>query len=482
MPFLGVQPTDQFASVAKQTITGTGATAYTLDHSVAGANDLAVFVNNVRQEPTVAYSATGTTITFTEALTSSDDCYIIYIARTFLAATPPYDLATDSTGFFALPTGTTAQRPANPAEGYIRKNTTINDREIYANNDWNQLKQAGRNLIINGAMQVAQRGTSVSVGASGGYSLDRFFVQSDIGSGHTFAQVSEAPDGSGLSYSAKLTVGTGATPSASNFGRLIYYVEGYDASRTEWGTSGAKALTLSFWVKSSVAGSMGGCIKLQAASPYAGYFFTYTINTANTWEYKTITVDSNIATAGSMNSTNGIGLLVAFDLGEGPDRSTTTGWNASNNGGTLGVTGATKILATSSATWQITGVQLEVGETATPFENRSFGEELTLCQRYCHVLNTENDRYNHIGTNYLSTHCYFKVQYPVVMRAAPSASQNTILASAYSAGGSVANYTSVTINNSFTLSSQVLISISGTAGYVSHVDLQGGQLTFDAEL
>lgn len=278
-----------------------------------------------------------------------------------------------------------------------------------------QSPQLGRrNLIINGAMQVAQRGTSVSVGASGGYSLDRFFVQSDIGSGHTFAQVSEAPDGSGLSYSAKLTVGTGATPSASNFGRLIYYVEGYDASRTEWGTSGAKALTLSFWVKSSVAGSMGGCIKLQAASPYAGYFFTYTINTANTWEYKTITVDSNIATAGSMNSTNGIGLLLAFDLGEGPDRSTTTGWNASNNGGTLGVTGATKILATSSATWQITGVQLEVGETATPFEYRSYGEELTLCKRYFETSLSASigSRIPIMGSAYSSntTSTYFEVE------------------------------------------------------------------------
>ena len=89
MPFLGVQPTDTFASVAKQTITGDGSVTYTLTHSVAGANDLAVFVNNVRQEPTVAYSASGTSITFTEAIASTDDCYVVYIARTFQTVTPP---------------------------------------------------------------------------------------------------------------------------------------------------------------------------------------------------------------------------------------------------------------------------------------------------------------------------------------------------------------------------------------------------------
>lgn len=129
-----------------------------------------------------------------------------------------------------------------------------------------------------------------------------------------------------------------------------------------------------------------------------------------------------------------------------------------------------------------TNVKVEEGSIATPFRKRGYGEELAQCQRYCYVLNTTNDRYNHIGTNYLSTHCYFKVQYPVVMRSAPSASQNTILANAYSAGAARATNAAITINNSFTLSSQVLILISGTAGYVSHVDLQSGQLTFDAEL
>ena len=239
-----------------------------------------------------------------------------------------------------------------------------------------------RNLIINGAMQVAQRGASLSVTSSGGYSLDRFYVQSNVGSGHTWAQVQETPSGEGFNYSAKLTVGTGATPVSDNFGRVIYYVEGYDSQALNWGNTSPKAATFSFWVKSSVTGSFGGCFKLQKESPFPGFYYTYTISLANTWEYKTVTVPAGVFVDGNMDSTNGIGVLVAFDLGEGPDRSTTTGYNSSNNGGALGVTGADKILATSGATWQITGVQLEVGDTATPFEHRSYGQELALCQRY----------------------------------------------------------------------------------------------------
>jgi len=130
MPFLGVQPTDTFASVAKQTITGNGGTGYTLDYPVATANDIALFINNVRQEPTTAYTASGTTLTLSESISSSDSCYLIYIARTFQSVSP-YSANTSASDFFALPVGTTAQRPANPQDGYIRYNTTLGAVEIY---------------------------------------------------------------------------------------------------------------------------------------------------------------------------------------------------------------------------------------------------------------------------------------------------------------------------------------------------------------
>ena len=275
---------------------------------------------------------------------------------------------------------------------------------------------AGRkNIFINGDMRIAQRATSIStIGTGVFYSVDRWAIQTNKNhTTHTWAQVADAP--SGFYYSAKLTVGTGAVSSGSDYGRLMYYVEGYDAQRTNFGSSDAKAVTLSFWTKSSVTGTFGGVIKSQFASPYPGFYFTYTINSANTWEYKTVTVPAGTFTVGSMSSTNGIGLLLAFDIGEGPNRSASAGYSASNDGGTLGVTGVTKILATSGATWQITGVQLELGKVATPFEHRSYGEELALCQRYYNVVSFSIQDYPP-ASGYGSTH----ILWTQTMRVAPA--------------------------------------------------------------
>ena len=308
--------------------------------------------------------------------------------------------------------------------------------------DARDLISAGRkNIVINGDMRIAQRGTSTSLSASGSYSLDRYFVQTNVGSGHTWEQVSDAPSGSGLQYSGKITVGTGASPVTDNFGRIIYYIEGYDAQQTCFGTSSAKAVTLSFWTKSSVTGTFGGCIKMQFASPYPGFFFTYTIKSANTWEYKQITIPAGTMSAGSMSPSNGIGLLLAFDLGEGPSRSDPAGYNnPSDSGGTVGVEGVTKILATSGATWQVTGLQLEVGKNATEFEHRSYGEELALCQRYYVKFDCINAG-ERIGVGYVnnSTTAVCTIPFPVEMRTNPTSVDTSGTANHYSVANSSIN-------------------------------------------
>ena len=286
-----------------------------------------------------------------------------------------------------------------------------------------------RNRIINGDMRIDQRnaGAAVTVAAGGGYALDRFNVQSDLGSGSTMQRVAEAPEG--FAYSQKLTIGTGATPTGSQFGRLIYYVEGQDCIDFDWTTASAKAVTLSFWTRSSLTGTFGVCLKLQAGSPYTSFFASYTINSANTWEYKTITIPAATMTAGTRSTTNGIGILVAWDLGEGPDRSTTAGYKASADGGTLGLTGGTKVFATSGATWQITGVQLEVGSVATPFERRPYGTELMLCQRYYQQFDSANNAASGAGfAGVCGTTAIAVVTgtYLVEMRAAPTVTFNNI--------------------------------------------------------
>ena len=277
-----------------------------------------------------------------------------------------------------------------------------------------------RNLIINGAMQVAQRGTSVTASGTGAYSsLDRFRFQTNLNTNSVISQESDAP--TGFEYSFKLAVGTGATPSSSDFGRLYYRVEGYESNQLSLGSASSKAVTLSFWVKSSVTGTYG----VQLAGDGLGaYIASYSVSSASTWEYKTITIPAGIWTTYNGSTTNGTGFQVAFDLGEGPSRSTSTGYNASWSGGNMGLTSGTKILATSSATWQITGVQLEVGDTATPFEHRSFGQDLALCQRYFYNWRQDLAGVNSHGSfiigMFQTTRGFFSIDTPVPMRAVPS--------------------------------------------------------------
>ena len=237
---------------------------------------------------------------------------------------------------------------------------------------------SNRNLIINGGMQVAQRGTSTTASSQIAFSSpDRFRFQTNKNSDSVISQVSDAPDG--FNYSLKITVGTGATPSGTDFARLYHRNEGYDAEVFNLGSSSSKAITLSFYVKSSLTGTFGVTF---AGDGNGSFVSSYVINSANTWEFKTVSIPAGVWTTYNGSTTNGIGFQVAFDLGEGPDRSSAAGYSASVNSGSMGLTGGTKLIATSSATWQLTGVQLEVGTEATPFEHRSFGDELQKCSRY----------------------------------------------------------------------------------------------------
>jgi hypothetical protein len=234
---------------------------------------------------------------------------------------------------------------------------------------------SNRNLIINGAMQVAQRGTSFSPPSQGAYVVDRFHQYQGGGGVLYYEQSTDAP--LGFSNSLKITVNTADSSIASgDYYYMRYEAEGLDCSRLSLGTSNAQKFTLSFYVKSSLTGTFSGAF--QNAATNRSYVFEYTINLANTWERKTVTVDGD--TSGTWLTNNSVGLRVAFDLGNGSSlRSSAGSWASSGN---YGSTGSVELVGTASATLYITGVQLEVGDTATPFEHRSYGDELAKCQRY----------------------------------------------------------------------------------------------------
>jgi len=238
---------------------------------------------------------------------------------------------------------------------------------------------SNRNKIINGGMRIDQRnaGASLTIGGSDDakYPVDRFFAIQRTDGTYTAQRVSTAPGG--FNSSVQITVTTADTSlGATQFSGVFHNIEGFNTADLGWGTAGAQTVTLSFWVRSSLTGTFGGSLRNSAVN--RAYPFSYTISAANTWEYKTITIDGD--TSGTWLFDNGIGIRVTWSLGVGSNFLGTAGaWTASD---IRGVTGETSVIGTSGATWQITGVQLEAGAVATPFEHRSFGQELALCERY----------------------------------------------------------------------------------------------------
>jgi hypothetical protein len=233
-----------------------------------------------------------------------------------------------------------------------------------------------RNRIINGAMVIDQRnaGASVVVG-SGAFPVDRWFSVEDTDGALTAEQVEDVP--AGFVNSVKITTTTAdSSLTTTQTAQFMQNIEGFNVSDLGFGSASAQTVTLSFWVKSSLTGTMGGSVRNDSAN--RSYPFSYTISAANTWEYKTITIAGD--TSGTWLTTNGIGIRLVFSLGCGPTRLGTAGaWNANNN---TGPTGEVPVIGTLNATWYVTGVQLEKGSTATSFDYRPYGTELQLCQRY----------------------------------------------------------------------------------------------------
>ena len=229
-------------------------------------------------------------------------------------------------------------------------------------------------LIINGDMLINQRNT-VFTNPNGHFPVDRFAVGNYIPS-TTAQQSTTAP--TGYSNSLKVTNGTATTPSNQGFTYQVYqYIEGYNTAPLLFGYSSAKTVTLSFWVRSSLTGTFA--VTLQNSARDRSYVSTYTINQADTFEQKTITITGDVAGTW-IGATNGIGLRLIFDIGSGTSRETTAGaWQSGNYTRT---SGSARINTTTGATFYITGVKLEEGSEATDFQHTSYGEELAKCQRY----------------------------------------------------------------------------------------------------
>jgi hypothetical protein len=334
-----------------------------------------------------------------------------------------------------------------------------------------------KNRIINGAMVIAQRGTS-AVTTDDSYPVDRFYV---VGNTTTWSAVQSSTAPAGFNYSTAFTNGTGASPSAAQRTFIAQAIEGFNTADLGWGTADAKTVTVSFWVRSSLTGAFGGSVRNNAGN--RSYPFSYTISAANTWEQKSVTITGD--TTGTWEKTTTRGILLIFNLGSGSDyQGTANTWAAANQ---YFPAGATNLVATTGATFFLTGVQLEVGSTATSFDYRPYGTELALCQRYYWQM--VNGDQNNIcsGTYYANTTFVGSIQFPVTMRSAPTL--------AYATGTSYyviyTNNTSDTINSMYlgatstiTTNIETTDGVSGTAGYGGQMrsNNASAKLAFTAEL
>ncbi len=318
--------------------------------------------------------------------------------------------------------------------------------------------QGFRNRIINGDMRIDQRNAGASVTGPNGYqTVDRFgFYISASNKFNAQQNAGSVTPPTGFVNYLGLTSSSAYSVLTADFFVVQQTIEGTNIADLAWGTASAKTVTLSFWVRSSLTGTFGGALANSAFD--RSYPFTYSISAANTWQQKTITITGD--TSGTWLTTNGIGIRVMFGLGVGSTGSGTAGsWSGV---GYYSATGATSVVGTNGATFYITGVQLEVGSVATPFERRDYGRELMLCQRYYqgNLTNGNTGTSGNVifrGNNNTATGAfYYWMQFPVLMRASPTMNVGTVTYS---------NASSALFFNAASGGAEISFSVSAAGGY-----------------
>jgi len=360
-----------------------------------------------------------------------------------------------------------------------------------------------KNLVTNGEMTVCQRvgTTSTAVTNEHEYVLDRFQVSTTSGGGTSLnvQQLHGNPTNApyGFAASMKMTVAVADDGGADSFNVVQTRIENLDTNYLAFGTSQAKTVTLSFHVKSSLTGTFGGA--LVSGDFSRGNVFQYTINSADTWEKKTVTIVGDTTSAGSSvyntaTVTSGNGLTLYFDLGSGSnnEKSAANSWAATGvNAYGSRIAGNVKLCANAGADWSITGIQLEEGSVATDYEHRSFGQELALCQRY----------FQTIGVGFItacrgasSSQLLYSYTPPVNLRASPTISttndgfNGTFGVRSYRDGSGTSDSTTTPATNSayFTANNPTIHltqqGFSVTDDRSATIFVNGGAITLSAEL
>ena len=339
-----------------------------------------------------------------------------------------------------------------------------------------------KNRIINGDMVIDQRnnGASITPTASA-YTLDRWLASLNVASKFSVQQNagSVTPPAGFINYLGVTSTSAYSVTSTDSLS-IQQRIEGFNTADLNFGTANARTITLSFWVRSSLTGTFGGQI---FGSPTRSYPFTYSIPTANTWTYITITIAGD-TTINTYNTTNGFSLIVVFGLGSGSSASGGT-VNTWQNGNFTQPTGTVSVVGTNGATWYITGVQLERNTTATPFEWIPYGTELALCQRYLPAcISSSGFEAMSVSNNISTTVSLCSIPYQVQPRVPPTGL--TVSAAIHygivNASGNGLNATAVTFSSASLTNAQISITVASglTAGNASYLYCQStsGRLLF----
>ena len=304
-----------------------------------------------------------------------------------------------------------------------------------------------KNRLINGDMTIDQRNNGASVSTTPTdaiYTLDRWMAAFNTATRYTVQQnAGSVTPPTGFTNYLGCTSTAATSVGSSNYYFLQQIIEGFNVADLGWGTANAQTVTLSFWVRSSLTGTFGGALSNGAQN--RSYPFSYSIAAANTWEYKTVTVVGD--TTGTWITNNGAGLRLRLGLGVGSTLSGTAGaWAGSNFASS---TGATSVVGTNGATFYVTGVQLEKGQTATSFDVLPYGTELQLCYRYYYkwLNDTGANRYVANIQAYSATAAFGKLlDLPVTMRATPTCSRSGTFTLTNSASNNAGNPSTISLS------------------------------------
>ena len=344
-----------------------------------------------------------------------------------------------------------------------------------------------KNRIINGAMVIDQRnaGASITPTADGTYSVDRWCIRLTQASKISMQQnAGSVTTPAGFVNYLGLTSTSSYSATSTDIFTLEQVIEGYNMSDFAWGTANAKNVTLSFWVYSSKTGTFGGSLFGNPAN--YSYPFTYSIPVANTWTQISVSIAGPTGGTG-WTQTTGAGIYLNFDLGSGSTRlGTSSSWASAQY---WGATGCQSIVATNGATFYITGVQLEVGSSATGFEYRLYNQELSACQRY-YVQFLGNNSYENLAGGMSSTNQngYAVVALPVTMRSNPTLTYSTVSSTLrWTELANSFNGTAIGIDQSSTKTPQIYITVASgmtsyRAGFITANGTTSAYVGFSAEL